>query len=349
MNVPKARQLGDGRWAIQLRLKNSDGETMSYYITADTEAKVKAKAAAYKTALKAEMMEEKRKAPSKTLREAIDDYIAKRSNVLSPSTIRGYRAIQKGRFTGVMDKDIKAVKDWQTVVNEEAGKCSAKTLRNAWRFIKSVLAENRIEAVVSLPPVVKPDKKWLTPGQMLVLVDAVHGKSCEIGALLAMHGLRRSEIFGLNWSSVDLDAETIKVRGAVVIDENNQPVAKATNKTAASVRTVGIMIPALTEALKAVEDKTGVVVKGSMKSLYGAVNRTCEAAGLPKVGIHGLRHSFASLCYHLGISEMETMIEGGWSSLATVHEIYTHISEADRRSGLEKRREFFDCKNGQKC
>lgn len=342
MKVPKATRLGDDRWAIQLRLKNADGQTMSYYITADTEAKVKAKAAAYKTALKAEMMPEKRKAPAKTLREAIDDYIDKRSNVLSPSTIRGYRTIERTRFAAVMDKQIASVKDWQAVVNEEAGKCSAKTLKNAWFLVSSALRANKMTVEVDLPPVVRPDKKWLTPEQTLVFVEAVRGKPCEIGALLALHGLRRSEIFGLNWSAVDLAAGTIRVRGAVVLGEDNQTHAKKANKTAASARVVRIMIPELREALEAVEDKTGAVVKCALNALYAAINRVCVSAGLPEVGVHGLRHSFASLCYHLGISEMETMKRGGWSNLATVHEIYTHISEADHLEADEKLLDFFE-------
>lgn len=348
MNVPKATRKPNGKWAIQLRLKNSDGDTVSYYILEDTEAKAKAKAAAYKAALKAEMMPEKRKGTDKTLRQAIDEYIAKRSNVLSPSTIRGYRTIEGTRFASVMDKPLSGVKDWQKVVNDEAGVCSAKTLKNAWFLVNSALRENKITVSVDLPPVVKPDKKWLTPEQTLVFVEAVKGKWCEIGALLALHGLRRSEIFGLNWSAVDLAAGTIKVRGAVVLGEDNQTHAKKANKTAASARTVRIMIPALFEAMEAVEDKTGAVVKGNMNALYSAINRVCASSGLPEVGVHGLRHSFASLCYHLGISEMETMKRGGWSNLATVHEIYTHISEADHLEADEKLLAFY--KNAtEKC
>lgn len=342
MNVPKARALGDGRWAIQLRLKNSDGETMSYYITGDSEANVKAKALAYKAAIKAEMVPEKRKGTDKTLRQAIDEYIAKRSNVLSPSTIRGYRMIQKHRFSEVIDRPLSGVKDWQKVVNDEAVVCSAKTLKNAWRFIKSVLKENKIEAEADLPPVVLAEKKWLTPEQTIEFIAAVHGKRCEIPALLALHSLRLSEIYGVRWENVDLKTGTIRVSGAVVRDENNEIVAKETNKTRNSARTVRIVIPALKTALEAVEDKTGQVASGTVNGLRSAINRVCASAGLPEVGVHGLRHSFASLCYHLDISEMETMKRGGWSNLATVHEIYTHISEADHLEADEKLLSFFE-------
>lgn len=329
-------------WYIRLRIKNEAGEMMTYAVRESTEKKAIDKALAVKAGLKAETVEAKTRTGDKTLRKAVDEYINRRSNVLSPSTIRGYRIIQKNRFQGVMDKRMGEVKDWQTVINAEAAECSAKTLKNAWLFVKSVLRENGIAPTVALPAVVKPDKKWLTPEQCLQFVEAVHGRRCEIGALLALHGLRRSEIFGLTWDNVDLERGLIRIRGAVVLNEANEPTAKKTNKNEMSARTVRIIIPALAEALDAVEDKRGLVVNGWPNNLYIQINHVCQSAGLPEVGVHGLRHSFASLCYHLGISEMETMKRGGWSNVATVHEIYTHISAADELEADEKLSSFFE-------
>lgn len=341
MKIPKAVQEPTGMWYIRLRVRNAEGEMMSYAIREETEKKAVDKALALKAGLKAETVEAKRKMPDKTLRQAIDEYIARRSNVLSPSTIRGYRIIQQNRFRSVMDKRVAEIKDWQEVVNEEAALCAPKTLKNAWRFVKSVLMENGMEISVALPPVPKAEKKWLTPEQCLTFVDAVKGRKCEIGALLALHGLRRSEIYGLTWNNVDLENGLLRIRGAVVLDDKNAPASKKTNKNKTSARTVKIMIPALTEALKAAEKKEGCVSPSSLYALYDSINKVCRRAKLPEVGVHGLRHSFASLCYHLGISEMETMQRGGWSNVSTVHEIYTHISEADTLDADRKLSEFF--------
>lgn len=345
MKVPKAVQEPTGKWYIRLRLKNEDGDMMTYAVRENTEKKAIDKALAIKAGIKADTVAEKRKKPDKTLEKAIDEYISRRSNVLSPSTIRGYNSIKESRFKDVMEKRIGDVSDWQAVVNDEAALCSAKTLKNSWLLIKSVLKENGVDADVSLPPVPKPEKKWLTPDQCLVFAEAVKGKKCEIGALLALNGLRRSEIFGLTWDNVNLQKETVTVKGAVVVDKDNNPVRKKTNKTYKSARTVSISTPSLLEALKAEKDKTGVVAHGSIKCLYKDINRICGSAGLPLVGVHGLRHSYASLCYHLGIPELETMKRGGWSNVATVHEIYTHISEGDEADSDVKLKNFF--KNGK--
>jgi len=45
--------------------------------------------------------------------------------------------------------------------------------------------------------------------------------------------------------------------------------------------------------------------------------------------VHGLRHSFASLAYHLNIPEKITMEMGGWSDPGTMHKKYTHIAKSD--------------------
>ena len=332
MKVPEPRKLPSGKWFIQLRVGGA-----STPITEDTAEKCRAHAMAIKSGL-IELEAPKREV---TLRKAIDKYISSRDNILSPATIKGYRTVQNHRFQNVADKPLREVKDWEAVVNAEAKLCSPKTLKNSWMFVKTVLRKNGVNAKAALPPVPKADRPWLTPEQIAIFVPAVHGKPCEIGALLALHGLRRSEIFGLTWDRVDLAKGTIRIQGAIVIGEHNKPYAKETNKNESSTRTIHIIIPELRAVLEATENKTGSVCTGSLKSLYGQINRICEASGLPKVGIHGLRHSFASLCYHLGLSEIETMKLGGWADQQTMHKIYTHLSELDRQAGDDKLENFY--------
>ncbi len=76
--------------------------------------------------------------------------------------------------------------------------------------------------------------------------------------------------------------------------------------------------------------------------LRETINRICRKNGLPEVGIHGLRHSFASLGYHLGIPAKAMQQAGGWSDDHTMLKIYTHIAQSDdvrHRSALTQ---FFD-------
>ena len=71
------------------------------------------------------------KSEKRTLREIIDAYIAPLDKVLSPSTIRGYITIRNTRFLDVIDKPIKDINCWQSVINNESNLVAAKTLKNS--------------------------------------------------------------------------------------------------------------------------------------------------------------------------------------------------------------------------
>ena len=351
MKIPKAVQEPTGMWYIRLRVRNAEGEMMSYAIREETEKKAVDKALALKAGLKAETVEAKRKLPDKTLRQAIDEYIAKRSVVVngsplrSPVTIRGYRYIQNHRFQGVMDEPLGSVKDWEAVLREEMMTCSGKTVKNAWSLVGSVYKENglTLTPVINKPSGTKKKReiKWLDYDEIPVFLDAIKGSKYEVGALLALHSMRRSEIFGLTWENVNLKKEVITVKGALVPDEHNKYVLKKENKTAASQRPIIIVIPRLAELLKETKERDGFVMTCGPGALYRNINKACESVGLTKVGIHGLRHTFASLCYHLNVPELETVRRGGWKDSKVVHDIYTHLAARDIMSVDQKLRKFY--------
>lgn len=335
ITVPKARQLSEHDWFIQLRLKDENGVTRSIPVHGETEAKCQAEAAAIKYGLKETPVKN-----TVTLRQAIEKYLHDRENVMSPSTIANYRSYLRTRFQTVIDKPADTV-NWQKVINDELTSCSTKTVRNMWGLCAPALKEFGIEPRVKLPAIVKKERSWLTPMQIVSFVNAVHGKSFEIAALLALMGMRRSEILGLSWENVDLAKNIIRIHGAVVYDEDYTFKYKDTNKTSSSRRTIPIMIPQLADALAAVENKTGFVVTTNPTTLYSQINDLCQKEGLPLVGVHGLRHSFASLGYHLKMSEMEVMRLGGWADYSTVRRIYTHLADEDAANAASKMKDFF--------
>ena len=330
IKVPKPRQRGK-RWYLELR---KEGVT----VIEDTEAEAIAKA----QAIRAGFIEAEKKPKAVTLEAAIDNYINSRRNVLSPSTLAGYNTVKKNRFKSAMHKPISEVSDWQQVINEEALECSPKTLKNAWGLISPALKNAGLTLPkVTLPQVAPKEPVYLSPEQIKTFVAALKGTSVEIAALLGLHSLRRSEIAALDWSNVDLEKRTIKVAGSVVPGENWTLVEKPTNKNRTSTRTIPIMIPELYDALKAVKDKTGKVVTCYISTVYERVNKVCEDNGLPKLGVHGLRHSFASLAYHVRMSEQAAMQIGGWSDYATMRKIYTHLSAQDVKQAENAMSDFY--------
>ncbi len=337
MKVPEPKKLNSGSWFIQLRLNG-----VSVPVTAPTPQECRNTA----QLIKAEYKAGKRQisANNPTLTKAIDAYIEKRKNTLSPSTIAGYRRIQNNRFKDYMGKKLSDLTDLQTMCDQEAKLCSPRTLKNSFRLVQSVLKENGIAAKsVTMPVMVPKQRQFLEPDQVKTLVSSVKGTHSELPVLFALHSLRRSEILALDWKNIDLKKKRFKVSGAVVEDENGKYINKKENKNTSSTRTLPIMIPELEDALKAVpEDKrTGRLFTCIPDTLTDMVNSACLKAGLPTVGAHGLRHTFASLAYHLGMSELETMELGGWSDTNTMHRIYTHLASEDRKKAENKMAAFF--------
>ena len=329
---PKPVELPSGSWRCQIRV---DGKRVS--VTADSPQEAISRAVALRDG-------QKEKGPQKqTLEAVVDEYINLREAVLSPATVKAYRSYSRNRFQPYMKKKVTELdrRTLQRMVSDEARVVGPKTVRNAWGLITAALKEHGVDCEgINLPAVPSAVRPWLTATEVLRFCKAITGERCEVPALLALCSLRRSEIAALDWNDIDLKNEVIHVRRSVVVGEFGL-VEKKTNKTRSSTRDVPILIPQLTEALRREKDKRGKVMKGHPNSVYGQVNRICKREGLPEVGVHGLRHSYASLCHYLGIPPQEAAKMGGWSDLGTMNRIYTHLSSGQMTAAAEQYRSFF--------
>lgn len=342
MKIPTARKMSSGNYFIQLRL---GGESIT--VTAPTERECIRQAeyvkSEYLTGRRVAKPEEPPKFP--TLGDAIDRYIENRSAVLSPSTVRGYRIIRRNSFQGLMDTSLSDITpaQFQQAVNIDAREYSGKTLKNAWGFLCSVIADatGAPAPTVKLPQVIPNEHPFLEPEQIPVFIKSVHGQPCEIPALLALHSLRRSEIMALKWENIDLENRIVKVSGAAVYNEDNVLKHKKENKNKSSARTVPILMDEPHAALSAAKKDTGFVMACNPNTIWAQINRICERNGLPQVGVHGLRHSFVSLAYHLGVPEKIVMELGGWSDYQTMRKIYTHIAKSDVTKYTGEFKKFF--------
>jgi len=346
MKIPKARKLPSGTWHIQLRL---GGESIT--VNARTEKECVRQA----QIIKAEYLAGKRAAPVDTaqlptLRQAIDAYIDSRTNTLSPATLRGYDIVKRNRFKGIMDTHLEQLEDTDLIaaVNTEATLCSAKTLKNAWGLIRPALkmATGRKPPDVTLPQVVPQERVFLDATEIQIFRAAVRGNRYEIPFLLALSSLRMSELMALRWEDVDLKHKRIRVAGAAVPGRDHKMVHKKETKNRTSNRYVPILMDQLQKALEAAQKPSGLVSPTlRTETLRQALARICAANKLPPVTMHGLRHSFASLAYHLQVPEQVTMEIGGWSDYGTMRRIYTHIAQADMQRYEDAFSGFFSEKN----
>jgi integrase len=332
MKLPTPTKQASGLYCIRLRLGGK-----SIAVTGYTPAECRREAAVIKAKhISGEAVQRKRDI---TVGEAIDEYIAKRPK-LSPSTVKGYKSIKKNVFAPITEQKLDSV-DWQKFIDGDEH--SPKTIKNAWGLMVSVLADNDLPVPkIRLPAIILRERPFLQPEQIPTFLKAIHGQRCELAALLGLHSLRRSEILDITYNDIDLKRKVIHVRGAAVIDEHSKLVHKKANKNATSTRDIPIMIARLTELVKEHNgEKTDYLITAYPNSIYKEVNAICEKHNLPQVGVHGLRHSFVSLAYHLGWSELATMQIAGYSDPTTMKKNYTHLANADKNASVNSMSEFF--------
>ena len=326
MYIPEPKETPSG-WRIQLRINGQ-----SIPVLADTPKECKRQAALIKA--QAQAAGKPVKKCDLTLSQAIDAYIAERSNTLSPSTVRGYRIIQRTRFQSTMPRVLSRISpsEWRGIVNDELGIVSRKTVKNAWAFIKSVLSAQGIDvdnAVKVSQPRKKRDANWLEPDEIKKFVAAAADDPLCVPMLLALMSMRISEIDALRWENIDPHADFIHTTGARIRNENNEYVLKAEQKNVESDRNVPLLIPELRAAILRDWKPEGKVLSVCQTTLRCAVERTCARAGVKRVTVHQLRHSFASLSAHLRIPAEISMEIGGWNNDKIMKEIYTHIARSD--------------------
>jgi integrase len=345
MKVPTPRKLSSGKWFLTLRLGGESINLSNYDKTAlIREARL----------IKSEYQAGKRIPTKKehekiTVSDAIDRYIKDKENTLSPSTIRGYRAIQKNRFEKAVRMTISEAEkaNWQKIVDEESKLCAAKYLKNAYAFISSCLlyvAKIRLPNI-TLPTPVKNQIPFLQPEEIPKFIAAVKDTNIAVPALLALSSMRISEISALRWEDIPPNPDFIKTRGAVVRDENNQWVSREQQKNLSSSRNVPILIPELKAAIERDRKESGPVIGVKQDTLRLSLHRICKKAGITDVTVHGLRHSFASLSYHLRVPEKITMEIGGWKDPATMRNIYTKIANSDITRYQTQLHEFYQNAN----
>ena len=343
LSNPKPRELPSGAWRCEIMVS---GQRVN--VTESDPQVAHAKA----LAIKAGIIEEQKKKAAKTmtLKEAIEEYISNRSEVLSPATIRGYHVILDNRFPSLMKTQVKNIDEnaIQAAVNEDAKKVSAKTLKNAVGLVVAVVSRYQPinTKMIRFPQRQRKEHAYLDGDQIIKLILACDGDYAEIPILLGLWlGMRRSEIMGLQWESIDFENRKIHVDHSLVFDKDDEPIIKQAMKTETSNRTLDCPNYILGKLDAYQPDKTkrtGTVFKMGINTPYENLERICKREGIPFVGIHGLRHTNASVMLSLGIVDKIAMARGGWATKDTMERIYQHLFSSDKANADTAINNYFE-------
>lgn len=278
--------------------------------------------------------------PVTSFQRAGDQYIDDRSSILSPATIREYKRTLKALPDELKRKKPIDISDKliQQVINNYAKKHAPKSTKMLFSFIQtiitSVLPDRNIHVTLPLP---RPSQIY-TPedSDIKAVLKAIEGDEIEIAILLAILGLRRSEICALDYPA-DFEGNTIHITKGLVMDENKNWIRKAP-KTPQSIR--DIIIP--DSVLNKIKQK-GYVYKGFPGSINKKLSKVLKDNGIPHFSLHKLRHYFASSSHALGIPDMVILRNGGWKTDNVMKNVYRHA----QKDSIEKEsQKYIDHLNG---
>lgn len=338
---PTPVKLPSGSWRCQVMV---NGQRVS--VVDEDPAVAHAKALAIKAGLLHQASKDKSK---ETLDSAITQYIEDRRAVLSPATIMGYEIIRKNRFPVLMKMKVADIEkaDIQRAISGDAKTCSTKTLKNAVGLVLAVVNEYKDVSSKGLkyPQRVRKEHAYLDASQVVELITACQGDKVEIPILLAVWlGLRRSEIIGLQWESIDFERKTIRIEHSVVIDENGEYVEKDQLKNETSRRTLSCpdyILQKLEEYQPNKAARKGRLFTMNPGVIYNHLKKISESCGIPFVGVHGLRHTNASIMLSLGIVDKVAMKRGGWATDTTMKSVYQHVFQDDRKTADDMINDYF--------
>lgn len=273
-----------------------------------------------------------------TLYEAIDKYISASDAVLSPSTITGYRVIQRNAFRTIMHLKLSKIdrEVLKEAVNEESKRItkkrkapiSPKTVCNEYGLIVTVLDTYApgIETDVTLPQKTITQNEISTPD---VIFQMVKGTSIELPVLLAMWlSFTASEIIGLRKSkSISSDGNYITIKDVIVTDEHGNQVVKNKGKQPLRHRTLRIP-PYIKELIDKVP--TDQIVPLTVPALSKRWSRLVARSGIPKMTFHDLRHVNASVMALLMIPDKYAQDRGGWKTDSIMKSVYQQSFSQER-------------------
>ena len=254
-----------------------------------------------------------------TLQEASENYIKSKSNVLSVSTIAGYKKILRVNFAGISHLSVDAITNThvQKAVNAWSVNLAPKTVRNIYGFLVAVIKFARPDFNVSATLPQKEKKEFYIPSEsdIKTIFDAVKGTSMELPFLMASQlGLRASEIRAvLSDPSGHINNGIVHIKDAIVRGEDGY--TKKKTKTLAGDRT----IPCSDYILKLIKEN-----KTTYTDVAPAWYACMKNIDVRYFNFHALRHYFASQALLQGIPQMYIAEMMGHSSTNMIEHVYQH-------------------------
>jgi integrase len=172
---------------------------------------------------------------------------------------------------------------------------------------------------------------WLTIDQarQLLSSSAAAGDPYYIAWLLMLCcGLRRGEMLALRWSDIDRQRAVLHVQRQRVDVDGRSLITRP--KSRSSVRDVPLDAAVLAHIPVHQGRDDEVLPSVTRAMLAGALDRAILRAGVPRVTLHGLRHTMAATAAGDGVSVKVLQSLMGHAHYQTTADIYAHVDTRPR-------------------
>jgi integrase len=201
-------------------------------------------------------------------------------------------------------------------------------------------------AAAARPPklrhgVVGVDVVWRAEDVSKFLAHVTEDRLAPLWVLAATSGLRRAELLGARWMDVDLEGAALHVRstrvayGALVVTKEPKTVRSRRTiplpqRTVEALRTWKVRQAKERLAAGSAYTDLGLVFANELggylspSAVSKVFGRLVKGADLPRITLHQVRHSFATIALEQGVDVLYVSELLGHSSAAITQAVYQH-------------------------
>jgi integrase len=232
-----------------------------------------------------------------------------------------------------------------------SGGLAPKTVRNVHGVLHAALRDavrwgylpRNVAGAADLPKDMTPEMNVWSPEQLRVFLAQVrHDPLYAAWLLFTTTGMRHGEVAGLRWADVDLDAGRVSPRRPRVVVKHEVVISEP--KTAKGRRSLALD-PTTVAALRDHRRRQlrGRLAVGPKWQDSGLVftwpdgrpihperfsrwfEQHARAAGLPKIRLHDVRHSYATAALAAGVPAKVVSERLGHANIAITMDTYSHV------------------------
>ena len=371
------RQRPDGRWEARFTFTDDLGQKKRSSIYGDTQKEVRQKLT---TILKAVDSNTYHEAKKYTVSEWLDEWLKTYCVDLKPMTITGYNQKINSYIKPRLGKiPLKALSNVQvqkfynvlSAGDEKQKPLSPKSIQNVHGILHKSMEQAiaaRVIALnpcdhVKLPKAKKAPLKPLMDDNITAFLKAIKGEKYETLYFLDLFsGLRQSEILGLSWDDIDMEAGLIHVCRQLQRNYSTKPASYIfLDETKNGKDRIAAIAPSVVKALRDQQRRQAEwrLAAGSAWSnphnlvftdelgnhlshsaVYCRFKRIVASIGMPETRFHDLRHSYAINALQNGDSPKNVCDQLGHYSTAFTMDTYAATSNTMRKESQDRMEQY---------